>query len=218
MMTALGTGLSPQACRQARIKRLSSRRHRPSRVQRANSVYSVPNGMSQSWPMARHCRPQNATHQIAMIALRSAAPVNGGFGPERVDRGHPRHGRELRQHRVNEGTVLRERTDGLSDLEVLTIGGRLVDRDLTVALRPFAHHPASTGSGSGRQRGRRRRRRPDPRSRSPCPSRRPVAPSPRSTPGRGARPGGPRPRAARRRRTRALAGWCSRPYWSPPRS
>src|SRR3954463_14770882 len=26
-MTALGTGLSPQACRQARIKRLSSRRH-----------------------------------------------------------------------------------------------------------------------------------------------------------------------------------------------
>jgi hypothetical protein len=36
--------------------------------------------------MARHCMPQNPTHQIAMIALRSAAPVNGGFGPERVDR------------------------------------------------------------------------------------------------------------------------------------
>src|SRR3954470_2452174 len=52
----------------------------------ANSVYSVPNGMSHSWPMARHCMPQNATHQIAMIALRSAAPVNGGFGPERVRR------------------------------------------------------------------------------------------------------------------------------------
>ena len=30
--------------------------------------------------------PQNATHQIARIALRSAAPVSGGFGPERVDR------------------------------------------------------------------------------------------------------------------------------------
>ena len=30
--------------------------------------------------------PQNATHQIAMIALRSAAPVNDGFGPERVGR------------------------------------------------------------------------------------------------------------------------------------
>ena len=49
-------------------------------------MYSVPNGMSHNWPMARHCRPQNATHQIAMIALRSAAPVNGGFGPERVRR------------------------------------------------------------------------------------------------------------------------------------
>ena len=60
MMTALGSGVSPQACRQARIKRLSSRRHRPSRVQRANSVYSVPNGMSHSWPIARHCMPQNA--------------------------------------------------------------------------------------------------------------------------------------------------------------
>src|SRR4051812_42676381 len=86
MMTALGLGVSPQACRQARINRLSSRRHRPSRVHRANSVYSVPNGMSQSWPMARHCMPQKQTHQIAMIALRSAAPVNGGFGPVRVDR------------------------------------------------------------------------------------------------------------------------------------
>src|SRR5688500_4350640 len=36
--------------------------------------------------MARHCMPQNATHQIARIALRSAAPVNGGLGPERVRR------------------------------------------------------------------------------------------------------------------------------------
>src|SRR4051794_23432945 len=83
-MTALGSGVSPQACRQVWIKRLSSRRHRPSRVHRANSVYSVPNGMSHSWPIARHCRPQKQTHQIAMIALRSAAPANGGFGPRRV--------------------------------------------------------------------------------------------------------------------------------------
>src|SRR4051812_47179742 len=34
--------------------------------------------------MARHCTPQNPTHQIAMIALRSAAPLRGGFGPDRV--------------------------------------------------------------------------------------------------------------------------------------
>ena len=86
MMTALGSAVSPQACRQARINRSSSRRHRPSQVHRANSVYSVPNGMSHSWPMARHCMPQKQTHQIAMIALRSAAPVNGGFGPVRVRR------------------------------------------------------------------------------------------------------------------------------------
>ena len=76
MMTALGSAVSPQACRQARINWLSSRRHRPSRVHRANSVYSVPNGMSQSCPIARHCRPQNATHQIARpcaAPLRSTA-------------------------------------------------------------------------------------------------------------------------------------------------
>src|SRR4051812_41544455 len=84
MMTALGSEVSPQACRQAWIKRLSSRRHKPSRVQRAKSVYSVPNGISHSWPIARHCMPQNATHQIAM--LRSAAPASDGLGPERVGR------------------------------------------------------------------------------------------------------------------------------------
>src|SRR3954454_9263492 len=83
-MTALGSGVSPQACRHVWIKRLSSRRHSPSRVQRANSVYRVPNGMSHSWPIARHCRPQKQTHQIARIALRNAAPANGGFGPRRV--------------------------------------------------------------------------------------------------------------------------------------
>src|SRR3954447_27030641 len=83
-MTALGSAVSPQACRHVWIKRLSSRRHSPSRVHRANSVYSVPNGMSHSWPIARHCMPQKQTHQIAMIALRRAAPANGGFGPRRV--------------------------------------------------------------------------------------------------------------------------------------
>src|SRR5688572_5448550 len=46
MTTALGSGASPQASRQARISRSSRRRHRhrPSWAQRANSVYSVPNG------------------------------------------------------------------------------------------------------------------------------------------------------------------------------
>jgi hypothetical protein len=30
--------------------------------------------------------PQKQTHQIAMTALRSAAPANGGFGPDRIGR------------------------------------------------------------------------------------------------------------------------------------
>ncbi len=84
--TAVGSAVSPQASRQVRRSRSSSRRHSPSRVQRAKSVYSVPNGMLHSWPIARHCMPQKQTHQIAMMAWRSAAPANGGFGPDRVGR------------------------------------------------------------------------------------------------------------------------------------
>jgi hypothetical protein len=38
--------------------------------------------MSHSNPIARHCMPQKQTHQIAMTALRSAAPASGGFGPD----------------------------------------------------------------------------------------------------------------------------------------
>src|SRR3954469_6701836 len=40
--------------------------------------------MSQSCPMARHCMPQKQTHQIAITALRNAAPARGGLGSERV--------------------------------------------------------------------------------------------------------------------------------------
>src|SRR6202161_1237420 len=36
--------------------------------------------------MARHCIPQKQTHQIAITALRSAAPASGGLGPERCGR------------------------------------------------------------------------------------------------------------------------------------
>src|SRR6202030_2159743 len=42
--------------------------------------------MSHSSPIARHCMPHKQTHQIAMTALRSAAPANGGFGPDRIGR------------------------------------------------------------------------------------------------------------------------------------
>src|ERR1700735_3935886 len=36
--------------------------------------------------MARHCIPQKQTHQIAITALRSAAPASGGLGPDRCGR------------------------------------------------------------------------------------------------------------------------------------
>jgi hypothetical protein len=84
--TVLGSAVSPQASRQVRRSRSSRRRHSPSRVQRANSENSVPNGMPQSSPMARHCMPQKPVHQIAMIARRSAAPASAGLGPGRVGR------------------------------------------------------------------------------------------------------------------------------------
>src|SRR5689334_3555489 len=82
--TALGSGAPSQARRQQRRSRSSKRRQRPSRVQRANSPYSVPKGISHSCPIARHCRPQKPTHQIAMTALRNVAPASGGLGPDRV--------------------------------------------------------------------------------------------------------------------------------------
>src|SRR3954449_5840173 len=74
-MTALGSGVSPQACRQVWIKRLSRRRHSPSRVHRANSVYRVPNGMSHSWPIARHCMPQKHTWRNRSDATRELSHV-----------------------------------------------------------------------------------------------------------------------------------------------
>ena len=83
MTIAVGSAASPQASRQVRRSRSSNRRHSPSRAQRENRVNNVLNGISESWPMALHCMPQKHRHQIA---LRSAAPVNGGLGPERVDR------------------------------------------------------------------------------------------------------------------------------------
>src|SRR5690348_13390869 len=42
--------------------------------------------MSQSCPIARHRMPQKQTHQIAITALRSLAPLSGGLGPGRCGR------------------------------------------------------------------------------------------------------------------------------------
>ena len=101
-MTALGSGVSPQACRQVWIKRLSSRRH--SRVQRANSVYSVPNGMSHSWPMLHAAKADTPDRHDRL--------AQGCSGQWRL-RPAPcwlraRHGREFRHHRVDEGVDVTE--------------------------------------------------------------------------------------------------------------
>ena len=40
--------------------------------------------LSHNWPIARHCMPQKHRHQIAITALRSAAPASAGFGHDRV--------------------------------------------------------------------------------------------------------------------------------------
>jgi hypothetical protein len=54
--------------------------------------------------------PQKQTHQIAFTALRSAAPVSGGFGPERVGRLPSLcHGLKFRQHFVDEGVNIGKR-------------------------------------------------------------------------------------------------------------
>jgi hypothetical protein len=37
-----------------------------------------------------HCMPQNQIHQVAITALRSAAPVRGSLGPDRCGRVAPR--------------------------------------------------------------------------------------------------------------------------------
>jgi len=72
----LGSGVSPQATRQLLRSRSSARRHSLSRVQRANSVYSVPEGMPESWPMARHGMPQKHTpqrHWVSAAAMDVSA-------------------------------------------------------------------------------------------------------------------------------------------------
>ena len=79
------------------------------------------NGISQSWPIARHCMPQKQRHQIAMIALRSAAPVSAGFGPDRVGFVPCLHRREFRQHLVHEGIDVGKASQDAGDvLAVLT--------------------------------------------------------------------------------------------------
>src|SRR3954462_11544562 len=103
-MTALGSGVSPQACRQVWIKRLSSRRH--------------------TGPASKQ-RVQRAERNVAQLADRAPLQAAEAHAPDRHDRLAQgcsdqwrlrpgprwlpaRHGREFRQHRVDEGVDVTE--------------------------------------------------------------------------------------------------------------
>ncbi|SMF89473.1 hypothetical protein SAMN02982917_6745 [Azospirillum oryzae] len=113
MQNRKGPFLSLQARRHVRRSRSCRRRHSPSRVQQANRVYNVPNGMPVSCSMARHHMLQKHTHQIAKIALRSAAPVRGSLGPVRAGR-VPSLAIAVspNKHLLDKGIGIRERVPG----------------------------------------------------------------------------------------------------------
>jgi hypothetical protein len=79
--TAEGRTSSPQARRQSRAKRWPSRRHSPSRDQRAKLVGSVVKGMPESQPAMRHCIPPKVSIQISPISRRRK--LRSGLRPRR---------------------------------------------------------------------------------------------------------------------------------------
>ena len=79
--TAEGRTSSPQARRQSRARRWPSRRHSPSRDQRAKLVCNVVKGMPESSPAMRHCMPPKVSIQISPITRRRRA--RSGLHPRR---------------------------------------------------------------------------------------------------------------------------------------
>jgi hypothetical protein len=100
--TALGSGASPQARRQVRRSRSSIRRHKPSRVQRANSPYGVPEGnfAQQSDRSPLHATETNAPDRHDGLAKRRSGERR--LWP-RSHRPHTilGHGRKFCQHFVD---------------------------------------------------------------------------------------------------------------------
>jgi hypothetical protein len=69
--------------------------------------------------MARHCRPQKPTHQIAMIALRKRRPRERRLRPGSCRPGALRRqgqGRKFGQHFVYEGVDVGERIHDAGDI------------------------------------------------------------------------------------------------------
>jgi hypothetical protein len=91
---------------QVRRSRSSRRRHSPSRVQRANRLNSVLNGISQSWPMARHCRSRDTRSPgspcAALLqpvpALVLTASASRPPSPQVPSEPHPRRHLRRRMH------------------------------------------------------------------------------------------------------------------------
>src|SRR4051794_29607280 len=104
MMTALGTGLSPQACRQAWIKWLSRRRHSPSRGQRACTACRT-GELANGAPL--HAAERHAPDRQDRLAQRRSGQrrLQPGAGPPGAIR---RHGRQFHQHRVDKGLDVTE--------------------------------------------------------------------------------------------------------------
>ena len=69
----------------------------------------MPKGISHSCLIARYGRPQKQTHQIAITALRNAAPARDGWGPDRIGRLPSFHGLEFDQYFVDEGITIGQR-------------------------------------------------------------------------------------------------------------
>ncbi len=79
--TAEGRTSSPLASRQSRARRRPSRRHSPSRVQRAKLLCTVVKGTPESQPATRHCMPPKVRVQISPIRRRRRA--GSGLRPRR---------------------------------------------------------------------------------------------------------------------------------------
>ena len=134
--TVLGSGQSPQA----RQSRRSRAHQRSSRVERANSLESVPNGMSQSSSIARHFTETNTSESPSWpcaAPLRPAAALPpiaaAGHHPLRWPRVQPDLGPRTRQHRQTHPLSGKRlcRTDGGSHVLALMldpVGSRLYRR------------------------------------------------------------------------------------------
>src|SRR3954451_22950121 len=107
MMTALGSAGSPQACRQARTKRLSSRRHTgPAGEQRVQGAERNVAQLADGAPL--HGAEADAPNRHDGLAQRRSGQrrLRPGTGPPGAI---CRHGRQFRQHRVDEGVDIGER-------------------------------------------------------------------------------------------------------------